>query len=125
MLGSAPVVANVPAVDLQRARSFYADKLGLKELGGMPDGAMFEAGQGSKIFIYERPEATKAEHTAASFKVDDVLAAVKALKAKGVTFESYDMGELKTDADNIARMGDLQASWFKDTEGNILCVANM
>ena len=43
MLGSAPVVANVPAVDLQRARSFYADKLGLKELGGAPDGVFFEA----------------------------------------------------------------------------------
>ena len=54
-----------------------------------------------------------------------MLAAVKGLKAKGVKFESYDMGEIKTDADNIARTGDLHASWFKDTEGNILCVANM
>src|SRR5437667_9554091 len=98
MLGSAPVVANVPAVDLQRARAFYADKLGLKESAMGPDGVYFEAGQGTKIFMYERSEATKAEHTAASFKVDDVLATVNALKGKGVKFESYDVGEIKTDA---------------------------
>lgn len=125
MLSSAPVVANVPVVNLQRARTFYSDKLGLKETMSQPGAAYFEAGQGTKIFLYERGEPTKAEHTAASFKVDDVPSAVNALKAKGVTFEAYDMGEIKTDANNIAHMGDLQASWFKDTEGNILCVGNM
>jgi predicted enzyme related to lactoylglutathione lyase len=125
MLNSAPVVANVPVVDLQRAKAFYLEKLGLKELIADPGGVYMEAGQGSKLFLYQRGEPTKAEHTVASFKVDDVPAAVTALKAKGVEFESYDMGDLKTDENNIARMGDLQASWFKDTEGNILCVGNM
>jgi catechol 2,3-dioxygenase-like lactoylglutathione lyase family enzyme len=124
MLGSAPVVTNVPVVDLQRAKAFYTEKLGLKEAMSAPDGIFLDAGQGTKLFLYQRA-ATKADHTVASFKVDDVLSVVTALKAKGVTFESYDMGEIKTGADNIARVGDLQASWFKDTEGNILCVANM
>ena len=125
MLGGAPVVANVPVVDLQRARSFYTDKLGLKEIMSDPGGVYFEAGQGSKLFLYQRGEPTKAEHTVASFKVDDVLSAVNGLKAKGVKFESYDLGEIKTDSNSIAHLGDLQASWFKDTEGNILCVGNM
>ena len=125
MLSSAPVVTNIPVVDLERAKSFYREKLGLKEADSNPGGVAFQAGQGTIVFLYQRPEATKAEHTVASFKVDDVQSTVNALKAKGVTFESYDMGDLKTDQDNIARMGPLQASWFKDPEGNILCVANM
>lgn len=124
MLGSAPVVANVPVVDLERAKSFYTDSLGLKVAMTVPDGIVFEAGQGTRIFLYQRG-ATKADHTVASFKVDDVAGTVVGLKAKGVAFESYDMGELKTDANNIAHIGPLQAAWFKNTEGNILCVANM
>ena len=126
MLGSAPVVANIPVVDMQRARDFYTQTLGLKEQPAAEPGAVFmDAGEGTRLFLYQRGEPTKAEHTAVSFKVGDVPGTVKGLKAKGVAFESYDMGEIKTDADNITRLGDLMAAWFKDPEGNILCVANM
>jgi catechol 2,3-dioxygenase-like lactoylglutathione lyase family enzyme len=125
MLSSAPVVTSIPVVDLQRAKAFYLDKLGLKEGMTAPDGGVIlNAGEGTRLFLYQRGQ-TKADHTVASFKVADVLGTVNALKAKGVQFESYDMGELKTDSNNIARMGDLQACWFKDPEGNILCVSNM
>jgi predicted enzyme related to lactoylglutathione lyase len=124
-LANAPVVANMPAVDVDRAKAFYTEKLGLKSLEvPVPDALMFEAGDGTKLFLY-KTAATKAEHTAASFKVDDVEAVVKELKDKGVEFESYDMDPIKTDEDNISRMGELMAAWFKDSEGNILCVANM
>ena len=126
MLGEAPVVASIPVVDLQRARSFYTQILGLKERSSSdPDGIYLEAGQGTKLFIYRRGEPTKAEHTAASFRVDDVRATVTALKAKGVTFESYDLETIKTDRDGVAHVGDVTAAWFKDPEGNILDVANM
>jgi predicted enzyme related to lactoylglutathione lyase len=126
LLGSAPVVANIPVVDLQRARTFYTQTLGLKEHpAAEPDAVYMDAGEGTRLFLYRRGEPTKAEHTAISFKVGDVPSTVQNLKSKGVKFESYDMGEIKTDADNIAHVGELAAAWFKDPEGNILCVANM
>jgi predicted enzyme related to lactoylglutathione lyase len=122
-LSDAPVVVSLTASDVNRAKGFYAEKLGLKEVPTEEGAAMFEAGGGTRIFVYNSG-APKATNTAASFKVDDVLATVNELKGKGITFESYDMGPIKTDENNIAKMGDLEAAWFKDTEGNILCVNN-
>jgi predicted enzyme related to lactoylglutathione lyase len=104
---------------------FYTRVLGLKALD-MPDegAAMFEAGAGTMIFMYQR-EGTKAEHTAATFNVADVETVVDGLIARGVTFEQYDFGEIKTDAKGIATTGDNQAAWLKDTEGNILAIVSM
>lgn len=68
--------------------------------------------------------APKATNTVASFKVDDVLATVNELKGKEVTFESYDMPEIKTDENNIATFGEYKAAWFKDPDGNILALGN-
>jgi len=124
MLGSYPVAATMPAVDINRATKFYTEVLGLKatELG---EGAvLFEAGKGTQIFMYQR-EGTKAEHTAASFYVDDIDKVVDGLIAKGVTFEQYDMGDLKTDARGIATIGSGKSAWLKDTEGNILALGTM
>ena len=121
MLTNAKIYANVPAVDLERAKKFYGDTLGLKEVAvPMPGIAMFEAGEGTGISIYER-EATKADHTVAGFHVDDLEETVKELRGRGVTFEEYDYPDFKT-VDGIATMGPTKAAWFKDTEGNILCV---
>ena len=119
-LQNAPVTANMPAVDLSRAKKFYGETLGLKEKSEqMPgDVALFEAGSGTTLMLYER-EATKADHTVASFEVLDIEAVAKELRSKGVTFEEYpDMGTV----DGIATMGSMKAAWFKDTEGNILCL---
>ncbi len=125
MLASAPVVATMPAVDIARAVDFYTRVLGLKALESPGEGAaMFEAGNGTMIFMYQR-EGTKAEHTAATFNVADLEAVVDGLIARGVTFEQYDFGEIKTDAKGIATTGDNQAAWLKDTEGNILALVSM
>lgn len=127
MLANSPAAATIPAVDINRAKDFYANTLGLKlvEMPGDFEGAaMFEAGNGSMIFIYQR-EQTKAEHTAISFLVEDIEAVVDGLIAKGVTFEQYDMGEIKTDARGIAEAGPNKAAWLKDTEGNILALNAM
>lgn len=126
MLANAPVHAILPAVDLDRARKFYEEKLGLKAIRVDPEpapGVMFEAGKGTALYVYKRA-ATKAEHTVAAFIVDDVEATVKELKAKGVVFEEYDMPGLKT-VNSIVTMGLIKGGWFKDTEGNILGVANL
>ena len=124
MLANAAVHPTLPVVDLDRARKFYEEKLGLKVVRTDPSpGAMLQAGGGTMLYIFQRG-ATRADHTAASFIVDDVEATVKGLKAKGVVFEEYDMPGLKT-VNSIFTMGEMKGAWFKDTEGNILAVSNL
>jgi len=124
MLTNAAIHPTLPAVDLGRSRKFYEEILGLKVAATDPSpGILFEAGEDTRVYVYQRG-ATKAEHTAASFTVDDVEATVKELKAKGVTFEEIDTPTFKT-VDGIATMGEMKGAWFKDTEGNILAVTNM
>jgi len=124
MLTNAPVHPTLPVVDLERAKKFYEEKLGLKVIRTDPSpGAILQAGEGTNIYLYQRA-ATKADHTTASFIVTDVEATVKELKAKGVVFEEIDQPGFKT-VDGIATMDGLKGAWFKDTEGNILAVTNM
>jgi len=114
-------MATIPAENLQRAAKFYKDVLGLKPGEAREGAASFEAGGGSTIFIYERAR-TKAEHTAITFLVDDVEATVKALIAKGVKFEQYDMPGIKTNELGIADIGGMSAAWLTDPEGYILAI---
>lgn len=124
MLTNASVHPTLPVVDLQRAKKFYVEKLGLKVMKEDPSpGAILQAGDGTSLYLYQRA-ATKADHTTASFTVKDVEGTVKALKNKGVIFEEYDLPGLKT-VNGIATMGDVKGAWFKDTEGNILAVTSM
>jgi predicted enzyme related to lactoylglutathione lyase len=126
MLVNAPIHPVLPVVDLDRARKFYEEKVGLKVVRVDPDpapGVLFQAGKGTQLGIYKRA-ATKADHTVAGFTVKDVETEVKELKAKGVVFEEYDLPGLKT-VNGIVSMGPVKAAWFKDTEGNILCVNNL
>ncbi len=119
MLNRAPVAAVLPVVDLERAKKFYGETLGLKETPGQMEGyAMYKAGKGTMLAIYQRG-ATKADHTAACFIVPDIEKAIAKLKSRGVRLEDYDMPGLKT-VNHIATQGDEKAAWFKDTEGNIL-----
>ncbi len=124
MLTNAAIHPTLPVVDLARAKKFYEEKLGLKIVQEDPSpGAILQCGKGTMLYIYQRG-ATKADHTAASFIVDDVEATVKELKAKGVVFEEYDSPGLKT-VNSIFTMGEMKGAWFKDTEGNILAVSNL
>ena len=126
MLNKAVIAPTLPAVDLKRAREFYEKKLGLKVIMEDPSpGIMLEAGKGSMLYIYQRG-ATKADHTVAGFKVDNVEAEVKELKAKGIKFEEYDIPSMGIKTVNgIFTMGKMKSAWFKDTEGNILAVNQM
>lgn len=123
MLTQATVTANIPAADLARARAFYADKLGLvpsQEFEGVV--LFYRTAAGSPFSIYETEYAGQAGHTIAQWHVDDVDAEVRALKSKGVDFEHYDMPGVEWDAD-VASMGAMgKAAWFKDSEGNVLCI---
>ena len=124
MLNSATITANIPAGDLKRAREFYADKLGLTPSFEMEDmGTVFYKTAGGAIFtIYQTEYAGQAGHTIAQWHVDDVAAEVRELKQKGVTFEQYDLPGVQWQ-DNVASMEGMgKAAWFKDSEGNILCI---
>lgn len=128
MLSNARVHPTLPAVNLERAKNFYTDKLGLKLVREDPGpGALFQAAGGTAIYLYLRG-ATKADHTVAAFEVSDFDATFKELKSKGIVFEEYNLPNLKT-KDGVATMqspgGVAKAAWFKDSEGNILGIMNM
>ena len=124
MLSSSRVEANIPAADLKRARDFYADVMGLtptRELEGVQ--LAYRTEGGTTFNVYETEYAGQAGHTIAQFHVDDIESEVRDLKAKGVAFEVYEgMPGVQWDGE-IARIGGMgSAAWFKDSEGNILCI---
>jgi predicted enzyme related to lactoylglutathione lyase len=123
-LSTAPVSVVLPAVDIERAKRFYGETLGLDiESGQAPGYFTVHAGSGTSILVYER-EGTKAEHTVAGFTVADVVATVRELRERGVVFEEYDMPGLKT-VEGVAQQGPGKSAWFKDSEGNIIAIADM
>ena len=123
MFSNDQVAAILPAADLERTKKFYINKLGLDEpVKVAPATLQFECGEGSSLILYQRDAGTKADHTVAGWLVDDVKEAVDELQGRGIAFEQYDMPNLKTDKDGIAMIGQTKSAWFKDPEGNILCV---
>lgn len=122
MLADAPVTTILPVMDLPRAREFYEDKLGLRPVGFRPDGKfVYTCGGGATIALFPKEGGTKAEHTAVSFRVPDIAAAIQGLKARGVVFEDYDFPGLKT-VGHVCVLGAEKAAWFRDPEGNYLCI---
>ncbi|MFB7865021.1 MULTISPECIES: VOC family protein [unclassified Streptomyces] len=120
MLADSPVAAIIPANDLARAKRFYTETLGLTLTREAPEDTRLESG-GTIVGLYETPYGGQAQHTLASFKVDDLDASMSELKAKGVTFEDYDLPGLKT-VDGVAETENMRGCWFKDSEGNVLCL---
>jgi predicted enzyme related to lactoylglutathione lyase len=122
MLNDSKVTANIPAADLERARRFYADTLGLSPTDENPGGLMYRTAGGTMFFLYQTEYAGQAGHTIAQFHVSDVDDEVKELRDKGVQFEHYDLPGMTWDGD-VAFMPEMgRAAWFKDSEGNVLCL---
>ncbi|MED5620828.1 VOC family protein [Ideonella sp. BN130291] len=121
MLSDASVTTMLPVQDIARARVFYEGCLGLKPGGSRPDGKFVYRVGGSTLALFPKPEGTKADHTAVSFQVADIVASVRELQDAGVIFEDYDFPGLKT-VDHVCVLGAEKAAWFKDTEGNYLCI---
>jgi catechol 2,3-dioxygenase-like lactoylglutathione lyase family enzyme len=111
----------LPVKDLGRARRFYEEGLRLAPLGARPDGKFVYRVGGTEIALFPKPEGTKAEHTALSFKVDDIRAAIRDLEGRGVVFDDYDLPGFKT-VEHVCVLGSEKAAWFRDPEGNILCL---
>jgi len=122
MLTHSPATTMLPVRDLARARDFYQHRLGLAPVGLQEDGKfLFAVGDGGKLALFPKPDGTKAEHTAVSFKVDDVASEIRVLEAAGVVFEDCDLPGFRT-VGHVCVLGSEKAAWFKDPEGNILCL---
>jgi len=109
--------ATIPAKDIDSTRKFYESVLGLEIVDENPAGITYRSGD-SFLSLYPTQFAGTAQHTLGGFIVRDVKAAVADLRAKGVTFEEYDMPGLKT-VDGIAELEGAKGAWFKDPEVNI------
>lgn len=122
MLNASKVTANVPVSDLERARSFYADTLGLTPADENPGGLIYTTEGGTTFFLYQTEYAGQAGHTIAQWHVSSVDDEVRELKAKGLQFEHYDLPGMTWDGDVATMEGMGSAAWFKDSEGNIMCL---
>jgi catechol 2,3-dioxygenase-like lactoylglutathione lyase family enzyme len=123
MLRNKDAVANVAVKDLNVAKRFYQDTLGLTPVHVQDQEVMVFKSGNSVLNVYRSEFAGTNKATAVTWSVDDVGAEVRDLKAKGVAFEHYDMPGMKLDGD-IHVSGEMQVAWFKDPDGNILNLIN-
>ena len=126
-LADAPLIANLPASDLDRAMRWYEEKLGLKPILDIGVGGQLYRTGGVLWLIYPTPFAGTGKHTVAGWQVPNVDEAMAELRAKGVVFEDYAMGDQGPTTENgVARGPDGGAvAWFKDSEGNILAITEL
>lgn len=120
MLAKAHICADVPTADLQRARRFYEETLGLTVVRSDKErGVYYKAGGGTMLNLYERPQSA-AEHTVATFLVENLDEVMSDLRSRGVAFEEYNKPDLKTEHGVYSDQSGFKASWFRDPDGNIL-----
>jgi catechol 2,3-dioxygenase-like lactoylglutathione lyase family enzyme len=120
MLANARVCADVPTADLKRARRFYEETLGLKVARSEERrGVYYKAGGGTMLNLYERPQSA-AEHTVATFLVENLDKVMSDLRKRGVSFEDYDEPDLKTENGVYSDDTGFKVAWFKDPDGNTL-----
>jgi catechol-2,3-dioxygenase len=117
MLAAFPVSARAAASDLARARQWYQEKLGLEPEREDMGGVWYRFGGDTWMYLYSTPSAGTAKNTVAGWQVHDIAAVMADLRARGVVFEDYDFGELKTE-NGLADFGVAKAAWFIDSEGN-------
>jgi len=126
MLADSPVATRLPVKDLDRARRFYLEKLGLEPVEVRPGGLLYRCA-GAYFALFESTGSASGSHTQMAWEVADLEATVAALRTRGVAFEDYDAPGFKT-VNGIAEIegnypskgvGEM-AAWFRDSEGNML-----
>ena len=121
MLQDSPMYSYLPATDVARARAFYEQRIGLRPSEEIAGGVAYKFAGGTACFLYPTKNAGTNRASQAYWQVKDVEREVAELKARGVTFEEYDVPGMKT-VNSIATAGGAKTAWFKDTEGNILAI---
>jgi len=124
MLADTTAVANLAVKDLEAAKRFYSETLGLPEIGKQGDELAIYRSGNSTLNVYRSEFAGTNKATAVTWSVGDALdRMVAALKSKGVRFERYEMPGATMDGD-VHVFGDVRVVWFKDPDGNILNLVN-
>jgi predicted enzyme related to lactoylglutathione lyase len=124
MLKTKGAFSGFSANDIETAKEFYGETLGLevkqdKDMGGILNVTITD---GVDIIIYPKEDHAPATYTVLNFLVDNIDTAVDELTGKGVKFEQYDFGDIKTDEKGIMRGNGPTIAWFKDPAGNILSI---
>ena len=120
LLSDFPVYAVLPCSDYDRVRRWYEEKLGLtpdiEEMGNL----WYRCGGGTWFIVTKSQFAGTAQNTAAGFTVDGIESIMDDLRARGVEFLDYDMGEAGKTQDGLLIFGEYKVAWLKDSEGNII-----
>jgi predicted enzyme related to lactoylglutathione lyase len=124
MLESCVTYSVLPASDLRRATEWYRDKLELEPERTMDQAVLYGTGSEGKIFVYETGNAGTAQNTAMCWIVPDIEATMNHLRERGVAFEDYDFPGLHTE-NGIATDETGRSAWFRDSEGNYLCLTQL
>jgi len=126
MKGIKSVATRLPASNLQRARRFYAEQLGLEPSEERPGGLLYRSPDGA-FALFESAGAASGDHTQMGWEVEDIEAAVEELRGRGVVFEEYDLPGLRTvngiadiDGNYPSKGVGERGAWFRDSEGNML-----
>ena len=114
MLDDAMLVPTVAVTDLDRAKRFFGEQLGLSMLDETPFAVRYAAGKGTQVSV--RRGQPNVGQTVAHFEVDDLDSLIRDPTARGVTFEEY---ETPKTTNFIAQVGPARGAWFKDPDGNV------
>ncbi|MGB7635109.1 MAG: VOC family protein [Nitrososphaeraceae archaeon] len=124
MLGDKDAAANIAVKDLEVAKRFYGETLGLTQVGSEADELIVFRSGNSMINVYRSKYAGTNQATALTWVVGEgVESVVEALKAKGISFEHYNMPEIRREGD-VHIGGNMKVAWFKDPDGNILNIVS-
>ena len=124
MLGDIDAAANIAVKNLDAAKKFYEDTLGLKQVGAEGEELIVFRSGTSTIYVYESQYAVINQATAITWVVgEDIENVIRRLKDKGVTFEHYDIPDMTRQGD-VHIGGNMKVAWFKDLDGNLLNLAS-
>jgi catechol 2,3-dioxygenase-like lactoylglutathione lyase family enzyme len=124
MLSDATVHTTLPCSNFERAKAFYAEKLGLTPAVDQPAGAFYQLSGGTRFLLFPSAGVASGSHTQMGLQVGDIESTVRDLKSRGVQFEEYDFPTFDK-ATSIAQTGPVRSAWFKDSEGNLIGVVQL
>src|SRR6266540_3316702 len=117
MLSDFPIHATVAVSDVERAKTWFRDRLGIEPKIVDPGGLWYQFGEGTWLLVYATSEAGTARNTVAGWTVTGIEAVMDELRGRGVVFEEYDLPDFKT-VKGLASFGEFaKAAWFKDGDG--------
>ena len=125
MLERFPVRVRLPASDIERAKAWYQEKLGVSPKKEHMNHLVFEFGSGTEILVYPSPvTAGTAKNTQAEISVQGIESVMDDLRARGLQFEEYDFGQMKTE-NGLLQSPLGKSAWFKDSEGNTVQISEL